>query len=172
MLGCSRVLLNPIGIAAVVAAGFGLGRLHLQVRLRAVAMTALMAAVLHASLKFALPHDSIEGFAQRHVYGGSGALVLILIAAVETAGLWVPVAVTPWAAFSARAWVTSYMLAAAVLGAAGHYFPFDVRIINGEIMGPKHPSYELDLVLSLPLGFIGYLLGWLRRRRRATMRTA
>ena len=166
------MLLNPIGLAAVVAAGFGLGHSHLHVRLRAVAVTALIAAVLHASLKFALPHDSIGGFAQRHVYGGSGALVLILIAAVETAGLWVPVAVAPWAAFSARAWVTLYMLAAAVLGATGHYFPFDVVIINGEIRGPKHPSYELDLVLLLPLGFIGYWLGWLRRRRRATIRAA
>jgi hypothetical protein len=102
------MLLNLIGIAAAVAAGFGLGRSQLDARFRTVALTALMAAVLHASLKFALPHDSIEGFAQRHVYDGGGALVLVLIAALETAGLWVPVAVTRWAVFSTRSWVTLY----------------------------------------------------------------
>jgi hypothetical protein len=137
-----------------------------------VALTALMAAVLHASLKFALPHDSIEGFAQQHVYDGGGALVLVLIAALETAGLWIPVAVTRWAGFATRSWVTLYMLGAAVLGATAYYFPFDTRIINGEIMGPKHPSYELDLILSLPFGVVGYWLGRLSRKRHAAIRTA
>jgi hypothetical protein len=166
------MFLNLIGIAAAVAAGFGLARSQLDVRFRTVALTALMAAVLHASLKFALPHNSIEVFAQRHVYDGSGALFLVLVAALETAGLWVPVAVIRWAVFSTRSWVTLYMLATAVLGATAYYFPFDTRILNGEIMGPKHPSYELELVLSLPLGLVGYLLGRLRRKRHAAIRTA
>ena len=38
-----------------------------------------------------------------------------------------------------------------------HTFPFDVVIMNGEVIGPKHAPYELGLLLSLPFGAIGYL---------------
>ena len=129
-----------------------------------------MAVVLHTSLAIALPHDTIERFAQGHVYDG-GSLVLIPIALVETAGLWIPIAVTRWAAVSARAWATLYILGAAVLGATAYYFPFDVEIVNGEVLGPKHPSYEIALTLSLPFGLIGYWLGRLRRRRQHPTRS-
>lgn len=67
-------------------------------------------------------------------------------------------AVVKVTAVSSRAWATSYVLGAAFLAAATYYFPFDVVIGNGEVIGPKHPSYELVLVLSLPIGAIGFLV--------------
>jgi hypothetical protein len=83
------------------------------------------------------------------------------IAIVETAGLLFPVALMPWTSGSSRAWATLYVLGAAVLAAATYYFPFDVVIMNGEVIGPKHAPYGLGLLLSLPFGAIGYLVGWL-----------
>ncbi len=131
-------------------------------------LTAMLAAVAQMSLKLALPHDVIEQTAQSHLYTATGQIVLMALAIVESAGLLFPVALMPWANRSSRAWATLYVLGAAVLAAATYYLPFDVVIMNGEVIGPKHAPYELVLLLSLPFGAIGYLVGWLKRRRGAT----
>lgn len=161
------MLLKLIGLIATVGAGLGLGRSKFSVHVRMAIFTALLAAVVQASLKLALPHDAIEQFAQSQRPTTSGQIVLMGIAIVETAGLLFPVALMPWTSGSSRAWATLYVLGASVLAAATYYFPFDVVIMNGEVIGPKHAPYELGLLLSLPFGAIGYLVGWLKRRRRA-----
>ena len=73
----------------------------------------------------------------------------------------------PWANASSRAWATLYVVGAAILSAVVYYFPFDVVIVNDKVIGPKHPAYELGLVMWLPFGVIGYLVGWLKRRHDA-----
>jgi hypothetical protein len=64
------------------------------------------------------------------------------------------------------------LVAGGVLGAATYYLPFDVVILNGEVIGPKHPEYELDLLLLLPVGAAGYVAGRYTRRERGTVKTA
>jgi len=161
------MLLKLIGLIATAGAGLGLGRSPFRVHVRMAILTALLAVVVQASLAVALPHDAIEQFAQSQLFTVSGQIVLMGIAIVETAGLLFPVALMPWTGGSSRAWATLYVLGAAVLAGATHYFPFEVVIMNGEVIGPKHAPYELGLLLSLPFGAIGYLVGWLKRRRRA-----
>ena len=118
-------------------------------------------------MKLALPHEAIEQFAQSQLDTSLGQIALIGVAIVETAGVLVPVALMPWTNVSIRAWATLYVLGAAILAAATYYFPFDVVIVNGEVIGPKHPPYEFVLLLCLPFGGLGCLVGWLRRRTRA-----
>ena len=163
------MLLKLIGLIATIGAGVGLGRSKFSVHVRMAIFTALLAAVVQASMKLALPHDAIEQFAQSQLSTASGQIVLMGIAIVETAGVLFPVALMPWTRGSSRVWATMYVLGAAFLAAATHYFPFDVVIMNGEVIGPKHAPYELGLLLSLPIGAIGYLAGWLKRPRRASV---
>jgi len=155
------------GLAAVVIAAFRFGALRPNVRWRLAAAAAIIAITLHGAARLLLPHDAIQGLVQRGNQGLRAQLLMILIAMVETAGLWVPVAVIPWASLRSRTWLTLYLVAAAALAAAVYFFPFDVVIVNGEIVGPKHPAYELDLVLVSALGIVAYLFGRARRARQA-----
>lgn len=63
-------------------------------------LTALFAAVVQMTLKFALPHDAIEQFAQSQLFTVSGQIVLMGVAIVETAGVLFQVALMPWASAS------------------------------------------------------------------------
>lgn len=159
------MFLKLIALAALVIAGFGLGTSQAKIRKRTAGVTLLLAVVLHTSVKLALPHDAIEAFVEQRDYTIIGPLVLIVIAAVETAGLWTPVAFVPWTDASVRVWATMYTLGAAVFSAVVYYVPFDVLILNGEILGPTQPTYELDLVRSLPFGIVGFLVGRTKRRK-------
>jgi hypothetical protein len=132
------MLLKLIGLIATVGAGFGLGLAKFRVHVRMAILTAMFAAVVQMTLKLALPHDAIEQFAQSQRFTVSGQIVLMGIAIVETAGLLFPVALMPWTSGSSRAWATLHVLGAAVFAAATYYFPFDVEIMNGEVIGPKH----------------------------------
>src|SRR5687767_7211748 len=62
------MLLKLIGLLATVGAGVGLGRSTFSVHVRMAIFTALLAAVVQASLKLALPHDAIEQFAQSQLF--------------------------------------------------------------------------------------------------------
>jgi len=88
------------------------------------------------------------------------------LAIIETAGLILPTALMPWTAVSGRGWATLYVMGAAFLAGATFYLPFDVVILNDRVIEPQHAPYELGLLLSLPLGAIGFLVGWFNRRRR------
>ena len=160
------MLLKAIGLIARVASGFGLAQSTFRVDIRVAILTALLAAIAQAGLRFVLPHEVIERMAQSHLYDASGQIRVMALVIVETAGLLLPVASMPWTCLSSRAWTTLYVLGAGFLAAATYYFPFDVVIVDGKVSGPTHPSYELVLVFSLPIGAIGFLVGWLARRQR------
>src|SRR5687768_13065126 len=117
------MLLKLIGLLATVGAGVGLGRSTFRVHVRMAIFTALLAAVVQASLRLALLHDAIEQFAQSQLSTASGQIALMAIAIVEPAGLVFPVALIRWANASSKAWATLYVLGAAVLAAATYYFP-------------------------------------------------
>jgi len=70
----------------------------------------LLAAGAQAILRFALPHEVIEEFAQAHSHTAEGQIALIVVAAVETAGVLFLVALMPWANASSRAWTTLYVV--------------------------------------------------------------
>jgi hypothetical protein len=162
------MFVKPVFLLVIVAAGFGLAAAPLKMQRRTVASMILIAALLHLSVQLALPHEAIEEFAQRHAYGRMGPLVLFAVGAVETFGLWGPAAVIRWATVRGRVWATIYILSVGTLGAAVYYFPYDTVIINGEVMGPKHPSYEVAFVLLLPLAAVGYLVGRVKQRMSPT----
>jgi hypothetical protein len=161
-------LLKLIGLIGTVAAGFGLGRAPFKVRVRIAVPTALLAAVVQTSLKIALPHDAIDKIAQSQLNGAWGQIIMFALAMIETAGVLLPVVLMPWAGVTTRTWATVYVLGAAVLAAATYYFPFDVVIVNGQVVGPKRPPYELGLLLCLPFAAVGYLVGYLRSRGHRT----
>ena len=132
------MLLKAVGFITTVGAGFGLSLTKLRINLRTAIVTGLLAAIAQASLKLALPHDSIEEFAQAHMYTVPGQIVLMVLALLETAGLVIPVALMPWTNPSSRAWAALYVLGGALVAAATHYFPFDVEMVNGKVIGPRH----------------------------------
>jgi hypothetical protein len=167
------MLLKPVALVAVVWAGFGLGAAPLKVRGRLAAVTVLVAALLHLGLRLLLPHENLEEFGQRYAHGTLGAPVLAGIAAVETLGLWIPVAVARWTSVRGRAWATVYLISAAALAATTYYFPFDVEIVNGEVMRPMYSVYEVyevGIVMSVPFAAFGYLGGRLKRRMSSRVR--
>jgi hypothetical protein len=134
----SSVTLNFIGLLATLGAGFGLGRGTFKVHVRRAFLTAFVAAGVQAGLKVALPHAAIDEIAPADAYTATGQLRLTGLAMIETAGLLLPVAFMPWTSPSSRALATWYVLGAAFLAVATHYVPFDVVIMNGEVIGPKH----------------------------------
>ena len=162
------MFLKLFGLIATMGAGFGLGRAPLRVHVRMAISAALLAAVLQTVVNRALPHAAIEQLAHENLHSASGQVVLFALATVETAGLLLPVLLVPWSSLSSRGWATLFVLGAAQLAGATYYFPFDVVIVNGEVLGPQHASYELDVLFSLPFGAVGYAMGWLKRRRDAS----
>src|SRR5438105_3319069 len=138
-------MLKLISLVATIGGGYGFGRTAFKLHVRMAILTGLLAAIAQASLKLVLPHDAIEQIAQSQRYTASGQIVLMAVAIVETAGLLFPIALVPWTTPSSRSCATLYVLGAAFLAAATYYFPFDVVIINDEVIGPKHASYELAL---------------------------
>src|ERR1700680_4142622 len=121
------MMLKPLGIALVVVAGFVIGASRPTVNERVAALTVDAALILHTLMKLALPHVGIEDLAAR-----AGGSLLVLIALLETVGLWLPVLLLRWSGVRTRAWVAAYLAGAALLAAAAYYFPFDVVLNNGE----------------------------------------
>ena len=160
------MLLKAIGFIAAVIAGFGLGRHEFQIRRRMALLTLVVAAVAHAMVKLTLPHRAIEDYVVgAGVYDTNGWFLMPGVALLETAGLWLPATLMRWSDTSTRARVTIYIVATAILSAVVYYFPFDVLIVNDEVLGPNHAQYEVGLVFFLPFALAGYILGWLQRRR-------
>ena len=159
-------MLRALGLIATIAAGFGLGGSPFTIQVRAALLTAVLAVLGYMGVSRVLPHQAIEQLAESQRHSVSGQLVVMGVAVVETAGLLIPVALMPWTTVRGRAWVTLHLAGAAFLAIGMYYFLLDVVIANGETIGPPHPSYEFYLVLSLPLGAIGYAFGWLVRRLR------
>src|SRR5688500_1491609 len=98
------MLLKLTSLAAMIGAGFGLGRMKFRVNVRLAILTGLLAVAVHAGVRLVLPHEAIEKFAQSHLDTTKGQIILMMLASVETAGLLLPVALMPWTDASSRAW--------------------------------------------------------------------
>jgi hypothetical protein len=156
------------GILVVVYVGYRLGRSDLRVHPGTTALTVLVAAFLHALVRLALPHDGIERIAAAVAWSWWSP-VLVGVALLETSGLWIPVLLIRWTALRTRIAASAYIMGAATLGALTHYYPFDVEIWNGEVIGPTHPSYEVALVASLVFATVPFVIGWVAERRGRTI---
>ena len=157
-----------LSIVCVAWAGYRLATSGLRVRSKLTVLTVLLAALLHTAVWFALPHDVIELYANAHRWSP----VLIPIAMLETAGIWVTVILIPWAERSIRLAATAYLVGAAAMGALSYYQPFETLITNGRVEGPVHPSYEVALMAALIFAMPSIAIGVMVKRRRLRIRSA
>lgn len=156
------MLTKPIGLLVVFAAGWALGRARPPVNLLVLALTMFAAVTAHSGMQAAFFEGRLHA-AVGDPRGGAPEAVLVLIAAGEAVGLWVPFLVLPWTHLTARLWGSVYVLATATLAAATFYFPFDVAFFNdGLLMPDDGPPYLLAVLALLPIAAIGYLGGWMR----------
>jgi hypothetical protein len=135
------------------------GRLAVAATLGAIALETLLIAAIGGL--------GIEALFERLLRREYGAVGLPLVAAIESAGLWGPLAGLRWASARARTIVTLAVYAACLSAVDGYYLPFDVVIANDVIVSPSRFEYFLQavgvlLVFALP----GHLLGQLWRAAR------
>jgi hypothetical protein len=154
--------MKPLSILFVASIAYGLGKSDWRVRPRLALATVLLAGVLHGVLRVGLPHEAIERFAS----SASLSILLMLVAALETAGIWLPVLLVPWGETRTRAAAAAYVIAAATLGALVYYQPFEIIIVNGEALGPTHPQYGLALIFSLVIAAVPFACGIAIRLRQ------
>lgn len=114
-------------------------------------------------MHLALPHEDIERIATAVAWSWSPGL--LVIALVETAGIWMPILAIPWAVLPTRIAASGYVMGAATLGALVHYQPFDKVIVNGERV-PNHPEYLVMLVFAVMFAAVPFAIGRLVKRRR------
>ncbi|HXT69368.1 MAG TPA: hypothetical protein VN700_06420 [Vicinamibacterales bacterium] len=158
------MLLQPAVLLATGFAGWALGRSGPVLQLPAFALTLFAAVTAHSGFQWAF----IDGTRMDTVVGdprdGAPAVAVILIAAIEAVGLWLPFLILPWAQASARVWGAAYILSACTAAAATHYFPFDAGVFDGQILSPDGPPYLLAAFACLPVAAVGYLIGWKQRQ--------
>jgi hypothetical protein len=153
-------MLKPIVLVVMGAAGWALGRSRPAVNLPFLALTLFAAVTAHSMMQSAFVEARLHE-ALGDPRDGNEAVV-ILIAAGEAVGLWVPFLVVPWARFSARIWASLYAIAAATAAALYFYFPFDLLVIDEKLIAPEGPPYLLAAIGCLPVAAVGYLMGWLK----------
>jgi hypothetical protein len=153
------MFLKPIIILlAIGLAGWALARARPRVEVATAIMTVFAAIIAHSAMQYAFIDGRLD-----QVLGDprtdADPIVVVLIAAGEAVGFWLPILVLPWAQFGARIWGALYALATAALAAVYFYFPFDLVVVSEELMAPDGPPYLLAAIICLPIAGIGYLLG-------------
>jgi len=142
----------------VAYVGYALGHADLRIRPTLTAVTAVVAVILHGIGKLALPHEGIERIA-RAVAGSPQSPILVTVALVETARIWIPILVIRWAARRTRIWAAAYIVGAATVAASTNYAPsFDAPL--------PHPEYEAWLVLALVIATVPFAVGRIAKRRQ------
>lgn len=158
-------MLKLIVLAAIGLSGWGLGRVRLVLQLPVLVLTFFAAVSVHSAIQWAFidgPRlDSVVGDPRN----GASDFAVVLIAAGEAAGLWVPFLILPWAQMKARVWAALYFLAACTIAAIAHYLPFDAVLFNSTTVSPDGPPYLLAPFACLPIGLAGFLFGWTQRKR-------
>ena len=152
------MVLQVIGVVLIVVTGWMFGRMRAPINL----VTSVFAAFGVVSVYSAAEWAFIEGRSDV-IFGdpraGNPALVL-LIALLEPASIWVPLLVIPWTTMKARAWAVVYVFATAIQASIHYYFPFDLVVISKELIMPFAPAYLFAMAACLPIAAVGWLLGW------------
>jgi hypothetical protein len=149
----------PLFVAYV---GYALGKADLQIHLARTAVTVLVAMILHGLVQLALPHDGIERIARAAAWSLLTEPTFVIVALLETAGIWVSVLVIHWAALRTRLWAAAYIIGAATLGALVFYEPFDAH-------NEPHPQYEAALAIALVIVILPFAVGRVAKRKERTV---
>ena len=86
-----QVNMKPVSILFVAWTGYLLGKSDWRVRPGLAFAAVLLAGALHATIRLALPHEAIERF----VSSAPSSIVLVYVAALETAGIWLTLLLVP-----------------------------------------------------------------------------
>src|SRR5687767_13807506 len=116
-------MLILIALLVIAAAGFAVGRMRPKVDVLMAVLAVFAALTAQSGLDMAFIEGGLDLILgdPRHT---APEAVVIPIAAGEAAGFWLAVVLVPWARFTARLWGGVYVLAAEVIAAIYHYFPF------------------------------------------------
>lgn len=155
------MLLKPLTLLAVGVSGWALGHARPEVRIPVFILALFAAVSAHSTIQWAFLNGRLD-----RVLGdpsdGAQEAVIVLIAAGEAVGLWLPFLILPWAQFAARVWVALYALAAATLAAVYFYRPFDLIVISEELIAPDGPPYLFAALGCLPIAAVGFFVGWMK----------
>ena len=157
-------MLKSIGLLAVLFAGWGIARTRPVVNLPVFALTLFVGVSAHSAVQSAIFENRLH---ERVGDPRAGApdMVVVLIALGEAIGLWGAVLLIPWARFGARVWAAAYCVAAATVAGATFYLPVgDDFFFSGQTIGMDGPPYLLAAIVLLPIGAVGFLVGWLRNK--------
>ena len=148
-------------LVVIGLAGWAMGRARPKVDLVYLVFTIFAAVSAHSAIQYAFVDARLDQ-AVGDPRGDAPDALVIVIAAGEAAGLWLPFLLLPWAQGIVRFWAAVYVLGTAVVAAVYHYFPFDPIVIDKSLISPFGPPYLLAVLILLPLLMVGYVLGWMQ----------
>jgi hypothetical protein len=158
-------MVKPIRSLIAGGAGWALARSRPRSEIPASIMTAFAAVTAHSALQWAFVDnprlDSVLGDPRE-----KGEGLVVLIAAGEAVGLWLPLLLIPWAQMASRVAAVLFVLAAVTMAALYFYFPFDPVVISKELIASDGPPYLFAVFVCAPVAAVGYLIGWLGSQNR------
>jgi hypothetical protein len=141
--------------------GYALGKSDLHINPTLTAVTAMVAVMLHGIWQLVLPDEGFE-WVGRAVARPPQSPIMMAIALIETAGIWISVLAIRWAARRARIWAAVSVIGAATVGAFAHYAPsFDGA-------PESDPEYEAWLVRAFVFAAIPFAIGCIAKGRQRT----
>ena len=108
-------MLTAAVLLIIGATGWALGRVRPQVNVAMAVMAVFGAITAHSGLQWAFVDGRLHD-ALGDPRGAAPGVIVVLIAAGEALGLWLPILLIPWAQFAARVYGAIYALAAATAG--------------------------------------------------------
>jgi hypothetical protein len=163
------MILNWLLVLTIGVSGWVFGRSRPAFNLPVLVLTLFAAITAHSALQWAFLEgrmDVVTGDPRRD----APQAAMLIIAAVESAGLWLPFLLLPWTTVTPRVSAAVYALAAAALAVVYHYFPFDLVVISASLIAPDGPPYLFAWFACLPIAAAGMLVGWLQSSREQANR--
>lgn len=146
-------------IGVLVAVGVALATSRTHVDRRAALKVLALAVLLHVGLTALMLTTSLEETVKELVYGDRSPRAFLLAGLIESAGVWLPVALMPWATARTRAVSVVGVVAAGVLAAKEYYFPFDILLLNDVVVSPSRLDIVVTAVASVLVVGFGFLFG-------------
>ena len=156
-------MLTAAVLLIIGATGWALGRVRPQVNVAMAVMAVFGSITAHSGLQWAFIdgrlHDVLGD-----PRGAAPGVVVVLIAAGEALGLWLPIVLIPWAQSAARMYGALYALLAAIAAAVAFYFPEDLVSLDTGFIPTDGPPYLLAAFVCLPVAALGFAAGWMGGR--------
>ena len=156
-------MLTAAVLLIIGATGWALGRVRPQVNVAMAVMAVFGAITAHSGLQWAFVDGRLHD-ALGDPRGAAPGVIVVLIAAGEALGLWLPILLIPWAQFAARVYGAIYALAAATAAAVAFYFPADLISLDTGFIPTDGPPYLLAALVCVPVAAIGFAAGWMGAR--------